>query len=138
MLGDPKSILIAAVNKTTVTGSSTCCIASLSDTLNFANLGDSGFLLLRHSNNSLETVFKSSEQCHGFNFPYQARAKDECRLELAGTIREGRTAARYRLSAMTSLSWELMGCGITCSLKTSRGSSKTYSCMRILRELVRL
>lgn len=71
ILGDPKSILIAAVSKTTVTGSSTCCIASLSDVLHFANLGDSGFALLRHSNGSLETVLKSSEQCHGFNFPYQ-------------------------------------------------------------------
>lgn len=71
ILRQPKEILIEAVNKTTVTGSSTCCIASLSDTLKFANLGDSGFVLFRNTNDTLNVVLKSNEQCHSFNFPYQ-------------------------------------------------------------------
>ena len=36
-----------------------------------SNLGDSGYLLLRKTESSLVSVFRSQEQTHGFNFPYQ-------------------------------------------------------------------
>ena len=36
-----------------------------------ANLGDSGYLLLRKSDDELVSVYRSKEQTHGFNFPYQ-------------------------------------------------------------------
>ena len=39
--------------------------------LHAANLGDSGFLVLRKQGETLITIAKSMEQCHQFNFPYQ-------------------------------------------------------------------
>mmetsp|Transcript_22365 Transcript_22365/g.24886 ORF Transcript_22365/g.24886 Transcript_22365/m.24886 type:complete len:184 (+) Transcript_22365:100-651(+) len=36
-----------------------------------ANLGDSGFLVLRHTNSDFKIVYKSEEQQHSFNAPYQ-------------------------------------------------------------------
>ena len=36
-----------------------------------ANLGDSGFLLLRKNGLDLVSVFRSTEQQHSFNFPFQ-------------------------------------------------------------------
>jgi protein phosphatase PTC7 len=65
----PVQILsIAYENTTYITGSSTACILTLSDTeLQSANLGDSGFMVIRGD----EIVFKTKEQQHSFNFPYQ-------------------------------------------------------------------
>lgn len=64
--------LIRALEKayvrTKAKGSSTACIAALTDGGLYAvNLGDSGFLLVRNGC----AVFKSPSQQHGFNFPYQ-------------------------------------------------------------------
>lgn len=51
-----------------VQGSSTCCILVLDGThLRAANLGDSGFMIIR----GLEIVYRTKEQQHSFNFPYQ-------------------------------------------------------------------
>lgn len=51
-----------------VQGSSTCCILVLDGThINAANLGDSGFMIIR----GLEIVYRTKEQQHSFNFPYQ-------------------------------------------------------------------
>ena len=57
-----------------VVGSATACIVTLqSSELFAANLGDSGFLIVRPSkdNKSVQLIFKSEEQQHSFNFPYQ-------------------------------------------------------------------
>lgn len=53
-----------------VKGSSTACVVVLSrkdSILYCANLGDSGFVVLRDG----EIVHRSKEQTHGFNTPYQ-------------------------------------------------------------------
>jgi protein phosphatase PTC7 len=51
-----------------VQGSSTCCILVLDGNhINAANLGDSGFMIVR----GLEIVYRTKEQQHSFNFPYQ-------------------------------------------------------------------
>ncbi|KAF2072322.1 hypothetical protein CYY_006356 [Polysphondylium violaceum] len=51
-----------------VKGSSTCCIVVLGGrNLLSANLGDSGFLVIRNS----EVIFRTREQQHAFNMPYQ-------------------------------------------------------------------
>ena len=55
-------------------GSSTCVITSIdkeAPILYTSNLGDSGYLLLRKSDDELISVYRSKEQTHGFNFPYQ-------------------------------------------------------------------
>jgi protein phosphatase PTC7 len=39
--------------------------------LHCANLGDSGYLILRKNGLDLLPVYRSIEQTHGFNFPYQ-------------------------------------------------------------------
>jgi protein phosphatase PTC7 len=41
------------------------------DYLHAANLGDSGYLLLRKNGYDLITVHRTKEQQHGFNFPFQ-------------------------------------------------------------------
>lgn len=59
-----------------VRGSSTFCIVTLSDSnssLVAANLGDSGFRLIRDS----KIVFRSEEQQHSFNYPFQLATVDE-------------------------------------------------------------
>ncbi|EGC37523.1 hypothetical protein DICPUDRAFT_86952 [Dictyostelium purpureum] len=51
-----------------VKGSSTCCIVVLGGkTLLSANLGDSGFLVVRNG----EVIFRTREQQHAFNMPFQ-------------------------------------------------------------------
>jgi len=51
-----------------VTGSSTACIVVIQEnSLKAVNLGDSGFLVVRNN----EIYFKSKEQQHSFNFPFQ-------------------------------------------------------------------
>ena len=71
---DPKALLIEAVSQNMEMGSSTCVIATLDHykpLLRTCNLGDSGYMLLRKSGLDLVQVFRSVEQTHGFNFPYQ-------------------------------------------------------------------
>lgn len=63
-----KDALYYAKNKTTVLGSSTATILLLKNGyLHTANLGDSGFLIIRNG----KIQFKSLSQQHSFNFPYQ-------------------------------------------------------------------
>jgi len=53
-----------------VTGSSTACVATIrkdSDQATVANLGDSGFLVIRGP----DAIYTSKEQLFKFNFPYQ-------------------------------------------------------------------
>ena len=39
--------------------------------INIANLGDSGFVLIRFRNNEAYTAARSKEQQHSFNIPFQ-------------------------------------------------------------------
>ena len=66
---DPLRVLKTAAAKTEGTlGGSTCCVLLFCrDQLRAANLGDSSFLVIRDG----EVVFKSEQQQHSFNFPYQ-------------------------------------------------------------------
>lgn len=55
-------------------GSSTCVLASIDPEAPYlytANLGDSGFILLRKEGLDLVTVYESKPQQHQFNFPFQ-------------------------------------------------------------------
>jgi len=61
---EPKTLLIEAVSANHETGSSTCVIAALDKNkphLYTANLGDSGYLLLRKSGLDLIQIHKSKE-----------------------------------------------------------------------------
>jgi protein phosphatase PTC7 len=66
---DPVEIMSEAYQYSSyVQGSSTCCVLTLEGIhLHAANLGDSGFMVLR----GLEIVYRTKEQQHSFNFPYQ-------------------------------------------------------------------
>ncbi|KAK9828690.1 hypothetical protein WJX72_001546 [[Myrmecia] bisecta] len=64
----PGAILKEAHAKALVQGSSTACVLVLEGSrLHAANLGDSGFFVLRGE----EVIFRSPTQQHAFNFPYQ-------------------------------------------------------------------
>ncbi|KAL6530518.1 hypothetical protein OROMI_028407 [Orobanche minor] len=65
---DPRQILEEAFLKTDAPGSSTACIVSLAGNhLRAANLGDSGFMVIRGG----KGFYRSPVQQHSFNFPYQ-------------------------------------------------------------------
>ncbi|GAB4851686.1 hypothetical protein Ancab_031090 [Ancistrocladus abbreviatus] len=66
---DPKWVLTEGHSKTELEGSSTACIVTLTDNhyLHAANLGDSGFMLIREG----KVIYKSPVQQHSFNCPYQ-------------------------------------------------------------------
>ncbi|XP_017255264.1 probable protein phosphatase 2C 55 isoform X1 [Daucus carota subsp. sativus] len=65
---DPKRVLSQAYSKTKLPGSCTACLLSLNgNILRAANLGDSGFMVIRNGN----VLYKSPVQQHGFNHPYQ-------------------------------------------------------------------
>jgi len=89
-----KKIFIKAANNTKSQGSATFCMASLDMEKNYLhtlNLGDSGYMIIRDISNrsvfekiqnskeenikeeaiDLKVIFKSEEQQHQFNFPYQ-------------------------------------------------------------------
>lgn len=73
-LAAPKALVADAAARVTAQGSSTLVLATLSadGTLRTANVGDSGYVVLRASDSQrFELQFKSKEQTHGFNFPYQ-------------------------------------------------------------------
>jgi len=64
----PQEIMSVGWNKTEVQGSSTACILVLQDDqLHAANVGDSGFIVMRGE----DMIFKSPSQQREFNFPYQ-------------------------------------------------------------------
>eukprot|EP00232_Nephroselmis_pyriformis_P010646 CAMPEP_0182891880 /NCGR_PEP_ID=MMETSP0034_2-20130328/23529_1 /TAXON_ID=156128 /ORGANISM="Nephroselmis pyriformis, Strain CCMP717" /LENGTH=504 /DNA_ID=CAMNT_0025025515 /DNA_START=41 /DNA_END=1551 /DNA_ORIENTATION=- len=65
---NPTEALLEAFNKTTVEGSSTACLLQLDgQRLLGANLGDSGFRVVRDG----RVVLASPVQCHKFNTPFQ-------------------------------------------------------------------
>ncbi|KAI9305752.1 phosphatase 2C-like domain-containing protein [Cunninghamella echinulata] len=67
-------------------GSSTACIGLLrNDELRVANLGDCGISIIRHQ----QYVFRSEEQQHAFNFPYQlgTHSRDKPRHADAFTVK---------------------------------------------------
>ena len=64
----PLNVLVSAHAATRVQGSSTALVLLLrKSTLHGANLGDSGFMILRAG----KIFFKSEPQQHAFNFPFQ-------------------------------------------------------------------
>jgi protein phosphatase PTC7 len=64
----PLNVLVSAHAATRVQGSSTALVVLLrKSTLHGANLGDSGFMILRAG----KILFKSESQQHAFNFPFQ-------------------------------------------------------------------
>jgi len=74
---DPLEILQYAYDKMSkaIRGSCTACIVVLNGEtkkLNCANLGDSGFAIFRRSQDgTFKSTYKSKEQQHEFNFPFQ-------------------------------------------------------------------
>lgn len=65
---NPKRVLQKAYDNTSAKGSSTACIVTLSwNKLIAANVGDSGFLVIRKG----YAVFRSTTQQRSFNCPYQ-------------------------------------------------------------------
>ncbi|XP_033167410.1 protein phosphatase PTC7 homolog fig [Drosophila mauritiana] len=81
----PRNLLIAGFQELThreqpVVGSSTACLATMHRkdcTLYTANLGDSGFLVVRNG----RVLHRSVEQTHDFNTPYQLTVPPEDRKE---------------------------------------------------------
>lgn len=68
--------MIDSVKANPNTGSSTCVIAKFDTSrpnyLKATNLGDSGYLLLRpDSEGKLDSLYRTKEQQHSFNFPFQ-------------------------------------------------------------------
>ncbi len=110
----PKEVLVEAAKQTKETGSSTCCVLMLDnvkDVMSAANIGDSGFLLLRSTDTSHKIVLKSQEQCHGFNFPFQVFSRLVKKLRSAPTAMTPTRlkSTRSMLSPTTSLSSAPMG-----------------------------
>lgn len=80
---DPVRFFVKACNNTKAVGSSTCCFLVLDIEKNYihsVNIGNSGYMVLRPIINKekdalnafdLQLVYKSEEQTHGFNNPYQ-------------------------------------------------------------------
>lgn len=69
---NPRFALKKAHSLTKSSGSSTACIIVLdNDRIRAANLGDSGFIVIRNG----RTLFKSPPQQHDFNFPFQLGSK---------------------------------------------------------------
>ena len=68
----PIFILSQSFAKVTAVGSSTAMVAIRNQKmLHLANLGDSGFVLIRFRNGEAYTAARSKEQQHSFNIPYQ-------------------------------------------------------------------
>lgn len=87
---NPVDVMRYAANyaKKTV-GSSTACIVTLKDgELNSANLGDSGFMLIRMTSNNMKDIqyYKTKEQQFSFNFPYQLGARSSNKAEDADVV----------------------------------------------------
>lgn len=70
----PRDMLIEAVNDNREIGSCTCVLATLDEKaplLYTANLGDSGYMILRKEGLDLIKIYRTKEQQHSFNFPFQ-------------------------------------------------------------------
>jgi len=71
-----KAALVAAERGATSFGASTCAALVLEgENVGVANLGDSGFMVLRRGSGGMEIVHRSMEKQHHWNCPYQL-----CRL----------------------------------------------------------
>jgi serine/threonine protein phosphatase PrpC len=67
----PTYILQQAFNKVNAVGSATALVAILNkNELSIANIGDSGFLVIRFKNGEPFCPHKSKEQQHAFNIPF--------------------------------------------------------------------
>lgn len=80
--------MLSAEQHTTTFGASTLCALSLSSNIEdlfigAANLGDSGFMVLRDVDGSLEIIAKSWEQQHRWNTPFQFMRIPDSLRELA-------------------------------------------------------
>lgn len=80
--------MLSAEHNTKTFGASTLCALSLSSnieelSIGASNLGDSGFMVLRDFDGSLEIVAKSREQQHRWNCPYQFMRIPDSLRELA-------------------------------------------------------
>lgn len=69
----PHYILEKAFKRVNAVGSATAMIGVLNspNELSIANIGDSGFLVIRFKNGEPYCPYKSKEQQHSFNIPYQ-------------------------------------------------------------------
>eukprot|EP00898_Chlorokybus_atmophyticus_P002445 jgi/Chlat1/3200/Chrsp22S08806 len=77
---DVSAALVQAHRQTRAVGSSTACLITLQDgELKAANLGDSGFLVVRNGT----VIFRTPAQQHAFNFPYQIGSHEGDRPEVA-------------------------------------------------------
>lgn len=81
---DPAEILRQAYHRTQhVPGSSTACIMVVDgNQLNSVNIGDSGFMVIRDR----KIAFRSKEQSHSFNYPFQLGTASENSPEDAASI----------------------------------------------------
>lgn len=73
-LESPKSLVVDGASRVKERGSSTLVVATLAaeGTLRTANVGDSGYMILREmAAGKYDLVHKSVEQTHSFNFPFQ-------------------------------------------------------------------
>ena len=70
---DLAGILDVANSSTIAKGSTTATVAQLTQDFKIktCNLGDSGYLILRPADPTIEKVFRSTSQQHYFNCPYQ-------------------------------------------------------------------
>ena len=73
-----------AFKKVSAVGSATAMVAILNkNELSIANIGDSGFYVIRFKNGEPYCPFKSKEQQHAFNIPYQlSRLPNQADLEI--------------------------------------------------------
>jgi len=80
----PTYVLEQAFKKVNAVGSATALLAILNKSeLSIANLGDSGFFVIRFKNGEPYVPFKSKEQQHSFNIPYQlAQLPSQADLEI--------------------------------------------------------
>ena len=71
---NPKQLIVDAARDNNEKGSSTLVVGTIDNEagkLRFANIGDSGFIILRREKNGFESKLRSEEQQHSFNFPFQ-------------------------------------------------------------------
>ena len=70
----PEAVITKAASLNQEIGSSTCSLAILDPSkplIYTGNIGDSGFLVLRGKNDTVEIAHRSTAVIHGFNFPFQ-------------------------------------------------------------------
>lgn len=70
----PRDLMVDAVGLNKEIGSATCVITGMDKfeaQLHTANLGDSGYMILRKSGMDLLSIYRTKEQQHSWNFPYQ-------------------------------------------------------------------